>query len=392
MSNFRITYRWTYIHETLGNGKGKPGAKKGDVWFQSVPRTYRNMQSIERSDIVFVGFNALGWMGNQKIYLYHQIDKNKYRRLEIVGMTLDNHVYKNKSVTSHLHSSYQSNNDEESPFLVPLHLPSMQKLSLKDQNQLATCCRLLLMNCYVKKKIRWYQRGIFKVLLIVAIVVVAIFNPAAIGAMSGVLGANAMVGAAILGAGASAVAAAIAGAVANYIAAIVLSTILQKAAAAAFGEELGALVAAVATFVIGNITSQLSTQFISTGTITGINWGNIFSPSNIIRLTEAVAGGIQGYFSAKINDIRGDYEMALEEYKEGMEKIEDKMLEVFGPDVWIDPLMFTESQFSERHNFRESSETYLNRTLLTGTDIANLSLLAISEFPNITVKLPEAII
>lgn len=390
LNHYKITISWSYIHETLGVGVGKTGAKKGDIWFETgatLRGTADPLRDIRENDSLISRYlrNGPDVHHHKQIFLYHQITDLTYRKLEIVGLEHSNYVYKNKSVVTYAYDAIKDN-DEESPFFIPLHYPTVKKLTVKDQNQLAYCSRLLLLNCYVKKKVKWYQRGIFKIIFAIAMIAISIITlgPASFGALPGLLGTNVAVGTALGLAGTAAI---IAGAVANMVAAMILTTIVQKASIKLLGDKWGHIIGAIASF----FALQVGVNFAMTGSFT-MNWGNMFSPNNILKLTSSVAKGYGAFIQGRMQDVMEDYQSASKEYKDQLQMIEDRMSELLGQAAWIDPMLLTEMAQADDSSLRESSGSFLNRTLLTGSDIAEMSCAMIDEFPTLSLALPEAIV
>jgi len=82
----------------------------------------------------------------------------------------------------------------------------------------------------------------------------------------------------------------------------------------------------------------------------------------------------------------------MQDYAKNVEresaKIQQAFLEKFGyGSALIDPMMFVDST---NHLINESRDTFLTRTLMTGSDIAELSNELLSGFTDHTLKLPDA--
>lgn len=391
--NYRISWRWTYIHETIMLGK-KPGKKLNDIWWESAPDTapVSNTSSGPVSFLNTGAFTGIGEIDRKRVYLYWQDREHAYRRLEIVGMHQSNYVYKDKSSGADLDDAVKSLLDEdggdgedESEFFFPLSRPVLAALPVRTQNQLAGCCRLLVLNSYVTKKIRWYQRGIFKVIFMVAAIVLSFvfMNPAALGSAAGLLGTNAAVGAMI---GLSGSAAIIAGAAVNAFAAMLLTTVLSKVSVKVFGEKWGAIIGAVVSF----IALGVGANFAATGNFS-LDISQFMRVDNIMRLTESVGKSYTTYLRGETVALQEGYETALDEYKDQMDEIAEKVDEMFGQSAWINPMLMTEVGDSSRHSLRESSSTFLERTLLTGADICELTHGMIEDFVDLSLTIPDPI-
>ena len=379
-SDYRMSFSWTYVHETINIGLGKEGAKRGDIWWD----TATDARNPANMAIGLLFKSRVQETNTKRLYLYYQHADLSYKRLEVVGLTHSNYVYAGKYVNSEAYDVVKSGHDDESPFFLPLHMPTFNRLSPLVQNQLGYCSRLMVFNCYVKQKVKWYQRGIFKVVLAIAMIVISVVLPGTGIAMApGLLGTNVAVGTALGLAGTAAV---IAGAVANMLVAMILTTFIQKASVAIFGEAFGNLIGSI----VSMMALQVGTNWGSTGSIS-MNWSNFFSPRNLIKMSESVATSVTIGFGQKINDLIQDYEKDFDQYKDDLKDVQDKLYEEFGNSAWIDPMLMTEAVYGDELALRESRGTFLNRTLLTGMDIAEITMSSITGFADLSLKLPEAI-
>lgn len=378
--HYDLKYNWTYIYETVRPGKGKNGAKPKDIWFKKGPdvRIPTSFDPDNRTVVNrFVPFSS-----GSVVYLYHQFENLKYRRLEIYDMYMMNLVYNNKSVNSTLLKAIETTADE-SEFFVPLHYPTLNKLTLIDQNQLATINRLIVFNSYKIVKKKWYQRSIFKILMVVVIAAVTvIMNPAMASQAIGIFGSNAAVGASFAAFGLTGMTAIMAGAVTNALGAMILSTIVSMVGESMFKGKWGAIIGTLVGFVVG----QYANAYANTGTF-AVNWGNILRADNLLKLTQTVTKAYQGYVQGDIQDMMSDLNSLQDKYREQTEKIEELTAELIGSGKGIiDPTLLTESTF----NFiNESSDSFLTRTLLSGSEIAELSNDMIEGFADLTLQLPD---
>jgi hypothetical protein len=368
--NYQVTISWASIKEGSGSGLGKPGARKNDLWWGS-PATAFTINDLRLNPF---GAEAAG-TSFDGLRLYWQYEEDAYRYLDIRGLNHDNMVYGNKSVV--ITGKEALEDEDESGFIIPLHYPTLQRMPVVQANELAASARLIVFNSYVVKKIRWYQRGIFR--FIFMILVTVIFFPAGIG----LFGAHAAVGAAL---GFSGLAAVIAGVVINSIAAIVLTTLISKGAIAIFGEKLGRIIAAIVTF----FTFQFIMNFHMTGSW-AFNFADMLRADNLLGLTNVIGDAVEAWGRGELARLQVRHEEMTADYNETMKEIERRSMELLGSSgVYLDPLMLLEmSSNSTRHG--ESSATFLNRTLLTGQDIAQISFDGISNYVDLNLQLPESI-
>lgn len=375
---------WNLIEETfhIGNAKNTITApfdntklKKGDYW-SSTGTAVSGTSLLTGNAFTSIVTNL------NKIYLYKQVSKYTYSRLRIIGLNHRNNVYNGVSVNITGKSALEDGTENEpSGFIVPLHYPTLKALGLMEGTRLAVESNYLVINTHVAVKKKWYQTGIFKIILVIAVIVVSfIFAPAgAMAAKVGILGSNLAVGSAI---GLTGTAAVVAGAVANAVAAMVVSSLIQKASVSLFGDKLGAIIGTIASFA----AMQYGLQYQAHGNF-DVDWGSLMKADNLIKLTNSVGSAYTQWLNADLQSIQAEMAEAKEKYGADLEKIEKAMDELTGDMAGlIDPMMLTDSTLI----YPESSETYLTRTLLTGTDIAELSFSMIENFPEMSRELPKA--
>lgn len=367
---YDMTLSWNYISETTHSGEAWVGAKQGNLrtgYAGNIVLTRKNITRDPVSSQLVVTETSYNM---QEYEMLWQDGKQTYRKLRALGLVHNNRVYKNKSVT--IDVAEAMSDAEESGFLIPLHTNIYRSMSLTRSTQLATACSYLVLNSYKKVKEKWYQTGAFKITVIVVAVVISIFTMGAGGA--GILGAYGAVGASL---GFVGLAAVIVGAVANAIAAMVLISILQLTATAVFGDKIGFIVAAVASVIAMQVGTALST-----GTSLSSIAGNMMQAQNILQVTSAVGNGISQYINASTADIIRQTERTMQQYNTDMLEVQKRYEEVFGTGGYgvIDPMQFVSM---------ESLDTFLSRTLLTGSVVAGMSLDMITNFSDLTLDLSQ---
>jgi hypothetical protein len=367
-TNLKMEISWASMQLYGGVGLGKPDAKKGDVWF-----TFTGGQEIVASAYTE---DEVEDLTIDTIEAYHQVSLNVYEKLTIRGMVHVNHIYNGKSVE--ITAAQALLDDDDSGFLVPINYDIFREMSLVDSTQVGTQCATIVFNCYTIVKKKWYQTGWFKVLLIVVIVVITVITGGAGAASIGLLGANAVVGAAL---GFIGLAATIAGALANMVAAMIVTKLITYMSVELLGEKIGLIVAAIAAVV----TLQIGTA-LQAGQSMASLWSSFMEPMNLLALTNSVGNAYAGVIQQGTMDIMEESKEALNDYRKQSLELQENYAEQFGYGTALfDPMSLIEAGDSF---FTESSEAFLGRTLLTGSDIARMSNDLITDFVELSLRSP----
>jgi len=385
MPSFDIRLQWSHIdleqitgvytyEDPLG---GDRNAKKNEVQLKKgATVTWQEEEGVlwGRSDDIF-GSTRLVDKSLDSIEIYWQIDDNTYRKITVYGLLHSNYIYGGKAVRITGHEALDDS--DISGFVIPLHEPTMKSLSIVDYTQMATANVHVLFNSYTVTKQKWYQRGIFKILLIIIIIVVAVvINPGAFAAGSGILGANAAVGAAL---GLTGTAAIVAGVVANYLASIIVSEVLKIIGTELFGEKFGALFAAIAGLAIGAVASG----------------GFTFDAAGILKIGGALANGYAGFVAAEIGELAADFEEEQDQYETQMDYINDLIAGLGGNDLQFNPLALTDSVRGNGSNngpggyLPETADQFIRRTTMTGTDVVDITHSMVYDFVDVQQTLPR---
>lgn len=366
-SNLKMEIKWNTIQLGGGVGLGRPNAKKGDVWFtftggqQIVASAYTN-DEVENLQI-------------DTIEAYHQVSVNSWQKLIIRGMVHVNHIYDGK--TSEITAAQALLDNDESGFLIPIHYDIFRQMSLVDSTQIGTQCVNIVFNCYQVVKKKWYQTTWFKILLVIIVIVITVVTGGTAGpAGAGLLGTSAGVGAAL---GFSGLAAIIAGTVANMIAGMIVTKLITYASVELLGEKIGYIVAAIASIVALQIGTGLQA-----GQSLAQSLANFATPMNLVNFTSSIGNGYAGLVQAGTMDVLKKSQEALDDFRKQSLKLQENYAEQFGyGSAVFNPMSLTEIG---QGFFAEPSETFLSRTLLTGSDMAQMSNDMINNFVGLTLR------
>jgi hypothetical protein len=383
--NFNMKISWNGIESASGAGIKDPTHKVGDMWWKvNGAETFTRTQRVSN---LYGDGTVDGTVTFSKqvpnVTLYWQVDSNNWKSLTFYGLLHQNFIYDGKSVDTSITDAIKDT--EESPFIIPLHEDIYKSLGMRDSTQLATACTYLYINCYQVVKKKWYQSWWFSVVMIIIIIVITVLTW---GTGTGpTMSAYAAIGAAV---GLTGTAAIIAGMVITMIAAMILSKILGVVAKAIFGEKIGAIVGAIATVVV---------MVYGGAALTGGNMAaatsQLTSPSTLLSLTSAVAQGVSEYLQIEAGDVIKQTSDMLESYNEKNAAVQDAYQALgMGNDAVFDPMQLTDvGKTSGLANYHyEPASSFLSRTLMTGSDVAELNTTLISEFTSLTLDLSQNLV
>lgn len=363
---FDMEIDWESVVETTGTGQAWVGAKSGELQF--VTSAVRNL------NVYSLWSSLIGSLRSDTVKLFWQDSATTWRCLTIKGLVHKNYIWEGKFAETIASDAIAD--DEESSFIVPLNADIYKKMSIVDSTQLSTVCANIVFNCYQIVKKKWYQRGWFKVVLFIIVIVIIVMNPAIGGATgAGLLGANAAVGVAL---GLSGLLATIAGAIANMIAAMIVTRLIGYVAVAAFGEELGMIIATIAAAVTLQVGSALQA-----GQSMASMWGSMMNVQNIMQLTSVLGNGYAQAMGADAQKYAIKTQEVMKDYAEQTKELEERYSSVLGyGNSYIDPLSLTETEYP----VVETSQAFVTRTLMTGSDIAELSNDMLTHFVDLTLS------
>ena len=234
-SNLNLTYSWGHSDYFEQNGQWKPGAKIGDygVLSGSYIYEYSTSYQVHATDdegsylYRYIDTNGDGETDTAVpvyetivrdhevpytlTFFCHQTSLNRFELIVFVSLTLTNLVYHGKTIDTKSYDSVNSaavkenvtlsfvsdvganseyskitlksikaTGEIDTPFIVPLEESTFNECGFKNQLDISYGSQFLIINCWVKEKKKWYQRGFLgKVIAFVglAIGVLLCFTP-----------------------------------------------------------------------------------------------------------------------------------------------------------------------------------------------------------------------
>ena len=364
--NYDMTISWSLIQETVGTGLLKPDAKRDELWFTIGTTTEFNETGWGQEDSVWQRIITAS-AAVDEIILNWQVTPTTWRKLRIIGLEHRNLVYKGKAVEITAKEALEDN--DESGFIIPLHEGIYRAMGLVDGTQMATACSFMVFNCYKVVKQKWYQTRLFQIILIVVAIVIIVVTwgtgtPAVLSSLAAALGGTTM--------------AIILAATIYVFASMVISGMITNLASNVFGEKWGAIIGAITSMIVMNISNAMASgQTMSTA------FSGLMRADNIMALTSAVGNGYAGYLNAATAEIAQKNQAVLDQYETDSRRIREAWARNLGVGrAVINPFEITEAFEINL----ESLDSFLQRTLMTGSDIANMSLNMLTNFSEITLS------
>ena len=401
--NYNITLAWNFLQEDVLAVATPTGRRVGDYWFAVGTSVTYEEQSYNPS---YDEENSWSSFGTKEkildvIYIYWQETATQQRRMTIVGLDHNNLIWGGKSVLSGSKDAIQdlvTKEDawlaqkvidpystatklakaaldlvEESGFIVPMHQEVYRDTGLMHGTQTATACCYLVFNCYQVVKEKWYQTAFFRFVLIAVAIVITVLMLFGDGGTT--LGAT--IATVTLDITYKSIAYYVVAFAINAVIATVLIKVFQEAATAIWDEEVG--------MVIGTIVGVLA--FGGLNNIVGgnslfYNFGDLMSITNLMKLTSIAGNAYAEYMASATQDIQLQTEKLIKEQTEKLSEVSLLMQEMFGTSGVFDPKEMARILSSPT----EGRESFLQRTLLVGSDLANMSLTMLNNFTEITLS------
>lgn len=173
-----LTIKHEYINSFLVDGtvdRGRPGdsRKSFEPYTVMVPAGPGNMYGEgDGSDYVI----PLVAQTRYKLVLESQVAPNSIWRLEVHGLETKNSIYasRNHSIITTLADI--AVDPENSNLIIPVQYRLAQELTMRQRNAFYADSALMVINSYQITKLKWYQRGWFKVILIIIVIIIIAYT------------------------------------------------------------------------------------------------------------------------------------------------------------------------------------------------------------------------
>lgn len=234
-TNFNYTYYWGDSEYFEANGKFKPNAKVGDYGVlatNTLSHTYSYLvhsQDSEGNYLYEYIYDDEDLVEVRPIYetryktVYYDLtcfckqeSENRFRFTMFVDLGLQNLIYHGKSIITESAAAIRDasivkkvthdfgydfpsapgpyhkftfnyvdfEGDPTNAFIVPIEQNTFYEVGVKNQLEITYGSHFLVCNCWVKKKVKWYQSGIFKIFVGIVLIVIAVVTWGAAAAAS----------------------------------------------------------------------------------------------------------------------------------------------------------------------------------------------------------------
>jgi hypothetical protein len=206
----------------------------------------------------FHNWSNAGYFNTQILHIRKQVAVNQYIEIQVHGLTHSNWAV-GKELRTTLDAAFNGTDDVAQSFIIPLRKDIAKPLGAVRQHDLMQSAIRLVVNDVLTVKLKWYQTGIFQVLVLIAAVVISIvFPPFGIAAFSAM---------------------AVGIAIATVVVMRFLMPHVLKGLTDLVGEELALVIAVVASFYMGGggVNGALSAGLTAVTGATNIIMGDLLA-------------------------------------------------------------------------------------------------------------------
>ncbi|AGH57611.1 hypothetical protein PYDG_00082 [Pseudoalteromonas phage pYD6-A] len=292
----------------------------------------------------------------ETLTIRRDLNNGTYGQIVITDLLHTNYVYGSHAVKTSLSDSEDPDNYN---FIVPLNYDLFRSFKglLNRQGLLKESFKIVF-NSFERRKLKWYERGIFKALLLVIAIVITVWSAGT--AYAGIAAAYQAGG----------IAAAISAASTMILTALAVGTAV-KWLASQLPPELGIVVAVVLTaLAIGGYTGTINFEFVDA--------------EGFLSLTNAVLEGTQEGLANDMAELMDEINSFMSEAEAAQEELDNLWSEL---DVSAD--WFTETIMEQTQLIKiESPEEFYTRTIHAG-NIGTATLSQIENYVDKSLELPE---
>lgn len=324
---------------------------------------------------------SYGLDGGRTFVITYQKTNDHWEEIHIKDLYSVNKIYAGEEVRHNLKTAFSDDSDDSS-FLIPLHEQVLKQLGFTDATEVCTQANYVLANCYeihiqkVKKK--GFLGFLISIIVAIIAITIAILAPELAPAMTSTFN---LIGGAL---GFTGVAATIAGGVGSMIAGIIVTQAIVGITSALFGSKIGQ--------ILGSVLAAF-TMAVGLGMAQGDSFlgaaQNLMTAENVIQTSLSVGKGVLDVMAQTEAEKLSRGFQALDrqqtsfwqEYMQKSRDLSDRFIDMFGSGASI-------GYFG---GVPESSDMFISRTLLVGSDVAAITNGFITNYVESQLTLQPAI-
>lgn len=305
-----------------------------------------NIDSDTKKGVTLLGME-LEWTTNVPTHIYRrQITENIFDEILVTNLKMNYHIWGDYSTTG---------DENDDILLVPLDYSIIESYPMPVRERLAARSLHIIFNSRIVTKLKWYQTGIFKVILvIVAIVITVVTYGATIKSVFAAVAAGASIGA-----------------VAMMVLVPLLKYLFVSLLVRLFVKVVGVRLAFIAAIVAALYGGYIAVE---AGSISGAPWAKELLALST-NLTKNIGAELQGDFA----DLQAD---ALDYQQEA----KDKVAELERANALLNNGNL--SHLVPMTIFGESPDDFYQRTVHSG-NIGVVGIEAVSSFVDVKLMLPK---
>lgn len=365
---FRLNYSvsWGNIVKSSGTGKAHPDMRMGDV--RLTKSSGNKFELLFDNNGSFINkYFGLG-RSSEIVEIKYQDKEDSWVSLKVYGLRSDNIINRGKGVSTKAHDALDDK--EETELLIPVNNAVYSSMRLIDRTQMGVTMSYMVLNYYAEYKEKWYQRSFGRTFIVILLVVITVMTFGAAAPATASIGAMLVAAVGVTGVAALIIATAI-----NALVGLIVSRLITKVAVAVFGEKIGLIIGIIVSVMVMNGLNS----YMDTGVV---NIMDSFSAPNLIKMASSISQDMAKTMQQEADNIVKAMHGAQEEFQAVSDQLSELYESEFSDRAVFDPLDFLEKSRNSQETF-ELPDAFFARTLMTGSDIAELSNKAIEATINL---------
>jgi len=295
-----------------------------------------------------LGGSTVTWDTSVKSHWYQkQVTTGVYEEVLVYGLKMVYYIIDGYTTTG------DENNEEL--LLIPIDVSIARAYSLVDREELYTRSLHFIFNSVIVTKLKWYQAGIFRFLMLVVAIVITVYS---YGSTWQTIGAALAAGTIT-------------------ISAVVMSFLQEIVKLLVFQLVIKLFVQAV-DWKIAIVVAMVVAASYAADLLKGTSLNNIFNSKDLITLSNGLIKESNRKVNSDLSDVLDEISEFQRESEEALETLKSKTEELLNENNRLSPLII----------FGETPSEFYDRTIHYG-NIGTLSLDIVSNYVEAALRLPQ---